>query len=642
MPPEANQDSIGVVLAANGEVFLRSESGIRQVEAGAEVFRGEELVTGAGSTAEIRFVDDTLLSQGADSAISLDDYVFDDSASEAELLFKMSQGTFRLVTGKIAEQNPDRFQVGTPLATIGIRGTTIVSEITPGGGQKIGVEEIHAGKALLVQSITGEIRMISNARELVDIAMSGQLGTVRAMTTREFDSFREIAPSAIRQEQEIQQQRQEEEQQDQQGDPQDQGQDEQGQDAQGEGDQQGDVEGGETGGPAIPGQGVLDPGLGVMDPGAALAAGGLAGALGSDVPAGALAELEALAEDVISAVSVGDIEAAQNLLSNLQTVTDDIIDELVGNGDIPEEAQGKTVSDGDGNNWILGTTGDDSLKGGDGADSINGLAGNDTIWGQKGNDLIYGEAGNDTIYGECDNDTIAGGDGDDTIAGGYGENLIDGGAGTDLLSLADVSASSGPYVNMDYSGCGCPSGYTGIVSLYIDDVTYETFFVNIEGVIGSGSNDYIEGNSGNNYLAGESGNDTLIGEMGNDTLYGGYGKDTLTGGSGADKYLYKSTSECPATATNADYVTDFVSGTDKFVFSTSGGFAVGGTPFATSSDYNGSTGTGLSANAQFVYDSTNDQLWYDADGSGSGAGVAVANLVGSSHDVTSGDIEFVA
>ncbi|TIH19350.1 hypothetical protein D0S45_03995 [Marinifilum sp. JC120] len=659
MPTEVNQNSIGVVLAANGEVFLRSESGVRQVESGAEVFRGEELVTGAGSTAEIRFVDDTLLSQGADSVISLDDYVFDDSASDAELLFKMSQGTFRLVTGKIAEQNPDRFQVGTPLATIGIRGTTIVSEITPGGGQKIGVEEIHAGKALLVQSISGEIRMISNARELVDIAMSGQLGSVRTMTTREFDSFRDIAPSAIRQEQEIQQQRQEEDQQEQQDDPQDQNPDDQGQEAQGEdGDPQGDPEGGETGGPAIPGQGVLDPGLGVLDPAGALAAHqtGLqvaieAGAiLGGEVPVAEIeAQLHGLAGQVFGALSTGDLAAAQQLLQNLQTLTDDIIDELINNGKIPEataETEGQTYTDSDGTNWIYGTSGDDSWEGTSGVDYYDGLAGNDTISGMEGNDVLHGNTGEDTIYGNCDNDIIAGGDDGDTVYGGNGSDTMDGGNGYDIVSFADLGTPSmDTYIDMN-DGHGPGSSY-GLAS--IDHV--EDYFINFEGVVGTSGNDYINGNSLDNDIFGGQGDDTLIGNagedsitgaMGSDTLIGGAGKDTLTGGDGVDRFTYKNVSECPALATNADSVTDFVSGTDKFVFSSSGGFTVGGTPFATSADYNGSTGTGLSANAQFVYDSTNDQLWYDADGSGSGAGVAVANLVGSSNDVASGDIEYIA
>ncbi|ACS78860.1 FecR domain-containing protein [Maridesulfovibrio salexigens] len=663
MPPEGSQNSIGVVLAANGDVFLRSEAGVRQVEAGAEVFRGEELVTGSGSTAEIRFVDDTLLSQGADSAISLDDYVFDDSVSEAELLFKMSQGTFRLVTGKIAEQNPDRFQVGTPLATIGIRGTTIVSEISPGGGQKIGVEEIHAGKALLVQSISGEIRMIANARELVDIAMSGQLGSVRPMTASEFDSFREIAPSAIRQEQEIQQQRQEEEQQEQQGDPQDQGQDEQGQDAQGEGDQQGEAEGGETGGPAIPGQGVLDPGLGVILAGELGQGDPFGGGLGDSPFAVAAAEIEDLAEDIFSAINSNDITTAQNLLNNLQGEIDDVIDELLEN--IPEGTEGQTYTSSDGTNFSQGAETGEYWKGTINVDYYDGNGGNDTIFGDKGNDVLYGGIGNDTVSGGDGSDTLAGGDGIDILS------FEDNSAGVDACLSSGTAVSNG---EIDYF-----TGFEAIKGSSHDDFLYgsgavETFygssgsdemsgggsgnwlsyvdgsngvFINLGGgsvtkigtsdsdtiydfdhAIGTNNADTLTGNSSSNTLMGGAGADNLDGGGGNDILIGGTGIDKLTGGLGADTltggsdtadyfFYYNSTS-----AYLGDTITDFQTTVDKIKVNSSAfttttvvqdpGYATESSPIA--------PGTG----AAFVYDSTNNKLFYDTDVTDGVAGELVA------------------
>ncbi|WP_419780791.1 FecR domain-containing protein [Maridesulfovibrio sp.] len=715
MPPEAGQQSIGIVLAAKGEVFLRSESGLRQVESGAEVFRGEELVTGSGSTAEVRFVDDTLLSQGADSIISLDDYVFDDSSSEAELLFKMSQGTFRMVTGKIAEQNPDRFQVGTPLATIGIRGTTIISEIIPGGGEKIGVEEIHAGKALLVQSISGEIRAISSPRELVEIAVSGQLGTVRPMSVQEFNSFRDIAPSAIQQEREIQQQREEEQQddpenqtpdgqntEDQNGEEQQAQGGEEGQNGEGE---QGQPEGGATGGPVIPGEGVLDPGLGVIDPASALAgAAALQGQFGegdgTGVPESVVTELQALAQDIFDALSSGDAEAAQQLLNNLQTQTDDIIDELItgtvqqvaeqteeqiisnvqqtlADDDVPElssETEGQTYTSGSGINYIhgdgspwvgtenadyflgadtceslSGMGGDDVIAGNGGFDTISGGTGNDSITGNDGNDIINGDSGDDVLSGGAGEDTINGGSGKDTISGGTEDDiiiaspgdydLVDGGVGFDTLSLAEMSPVHGAYVNLASSDPHQPSGYTGIASMD-GDITY---FVNIERVIGTAEGDTILGNSADNdffggdgadSITGAGGNDSLIGGEGTDDMDGGPGTDTLEGGLGSDildggsdsdtdKFWYNSLSEA------GDTIKNFVAGTDKFVFASSG-FVVDnpGTPCSSNATYDPSTGTasaGASADKQFflVGDGAgggDDYLYYDANGSINGGG----------------------
>jgi Ca2+-binding RTX toxin-like protein len=67
-----------------------------------------------------------------------------------------------------------------------------------------------------------------------------------------------------------------------------------------------------------------------------------------------------------------------------------------------------------GNDLILGTTGDDTLKGNDGDDCIVGGGGNDTLDGQKNNDILLGEDGTDEIKGGKDTDICDGGSGTDT------------------------------------------------------------------------------------------------------------------------------------------------------------------------------------------------------------------------------------
>ena len=196
--PENSPHEIGKIVAVNGEAFAESESGLRPLQAGSPIFEGEELVTGADSNLEVRFVDDTLLSQGEDSHISLDDYAYDPSGNDlSDYMVNITEGTFRMVTGKIAEQNPERFKVGTPLATIGIRGTTTVHEVHPGQGEKHGIEEIHSGRALIVQGLDGQIRQISQSQNIVDVSSYGQLGSVRSFSVQEFNTFREIAPANI-------------------------------------------------------------------------------------------------------------------------------------------------------------------------------------------------------------------------------------------------------------------------------------------------------------------------------------------------------------------------------------------------------------------------------------------------------------
>lgn len=633
MSPETNfsNDAIGIVIATSGEVFLSSDGEVRQVKAGDNVYRGEKLVTGSASSAELRFADDSLLSQGAESSISLDDYFYDAAdESASELLFKMSQGTFRLVTGKIAEQNPERFQVGTPLATIGIRGTTTVHEILPGGEEKHGVEEIHSGKALLVQSIDGSIRVIDSPQALVDIAASGQLSTVRPMTVQELNSFRDIAPQAIQQEQEIReqdQQDQQDEQEQQSGDDQnevEQGQDgEQSENGQTEGQemegQQDSGEGGETGIQQIAGEGVLEAGV------AAIIGDVLDGGLETSIQQAVNDLALGYAEEAFDALNEGDLDTAQELLARLEDIpTEDeileLIEDIADGGDVPEEAEGQTVTSDDGSNWILGTSGDDTWSGTENTDYYKGLAGNDVINGLCGDDFLQGD------------------EGDDIIEGGSGNDSIDGGDGFDFLSFETQAYSSGADV---YLG-GNSATVAGCSGTDVDSL------INIEGVIGSSYGDILSGSSGDNTLLGGMGNDSLSGiagnnllngEDGNDELHGGTGSDTLIGGIGADT-LYSGTGNTdfmylhPVEFNSSEQVVNFSQGDDQFKFDSE--FFGTDKHYDTYANYTLSNGT----DPVFVWDSSSDKLYWDSDGNGGAAPIVqVANVSGD--DVLASDIDLV-
>ncbi len=663
MSPTQNTDlnPIGVVLSADGEVFLQSDSGARPVESGAPVYAGDKLITGSGSAAEIRFVDDTLLSQGADSSISLDDYVYDNTDDSAsELLFKMSQGTFRMVTGKIAEQNPERFKVGSPLATIGIRGTITVHEIGP-DGEKHGVEEIHSGKALLIQSIDGQMRQISSPRTLVDIASSGLMSTVRVMTVQEFEHFQSIAPSAIQAEQEIQDQR-DQEQQDLQNEqnndaPQDDGESGQG------------AEGGEAGGPVVTGEGVFGTG----------AEGLMSGMFAGEEGFGQLVDgfMLGVAQEALDALSQGDLAAAQELLDKLENIPDDPdILELLENTKNTEISEGQSHTPSDGITWILGTSGDDNLHGTPNTDYIDGLAGNDTIAGEGGNDYILGGAGNDTIDGGEGNDTIAGGDGDDFIKGGVGNDIIHGddisvqtyGNEPHYQMYGNDTIDGGEGSNIMHGGEGIDfvsfASSTHPVTARLDEGTAThgddiDHFYDFEGIIGSDYDDSLYGNDQDNTFIGGLGNDTIDGGFnsnntasyisatsgvvvslvsgatnsggaGSDTLTniqnligsdhgdfltgndfsniltGGVGADTMSGGLGNDTFHYSSTVH------GGDTITDFTSG-DVFKFEIAGGFS-SDAQYERVTSYDGTAGD--SSGAHFIFAEDTGKLWYDADGSG--------------------------
>ncbi len=125
------------------------------------------------------------------------------------------------------------------------------------------------------------------------------------------------------------------------------------------------------------------------------------------------------------------------------------------------------------------------------------------------------------------------------------------------------------------------------------------------------------GNDLANVLTGNTAANTLNGGAGNDTLIGGLGSDTLTGGSGQDHFVFD-------TALNGDVdtITDFSVGSDHLVLSS----AIFGQLDLSDSSLLVFGDAQEQASSRFVYDSSNQTLAYDADGSGSAASVVFAHL----------------
>ncbi len=160
MPDVAKQ--IGIVTITHGATSAEGEDGARELVAGSPVFADDLVKTsGPGSAIEIKFSDGALLSQGPNSSIVLDSYVFNPDQSTGEMTVKLLEGTFRSVTGEIVDLNPEGFSLETPLATIGIRGTTTGHTVAPGGQEAHFVVDF-VDKPVVIRPVSGgPIRVVT-------------------------------------------------------------------------------------------------------------------------------------------------------------------------------------------------------------------------------------------------------------------------------------------------------------------------------------------------------------------------------------------------------------------------------------------------------------------------------------------------
>lgn len=117
---------IGQLKSAKGEVWI--ERGTTRVPgaAGVRLQTADVVRTGADGSAGMVMVDNSLLSLGPSSALSLDRLDYDATTQQGRFDSSLSKGTLGVVSGRIAKQAPDAMSVRTPSAILGVRGTEFV------------------------------------------------------------------------------------------------------------------------------------------------------------------------------------------------------------------------------------------------------------------------------------------------------------------------------------------------------------------------------------------------------------------------------------------------------------------------------------------------------------------------------------
>ena len=121
-----------------GHVTVSGPDGTeRPLVRGAALDNGDTVRTAEGR-AQLRFNDGAYVSLQPNSEFAIRDYRFDGKTDGAERgFFGLARGAMRTVTGLIGRVNRDRYQVTTPTATIGIRGTGGVIQVLDDGSTLI-------------------------------------------------------------------------------------------------------------------------------------------------------------------------------------------------------------------------------------------------------------------------------------------------------------------------------------------------------------------------------------------------------------------------------------------------------------------------------------------------------------------------
>jgi Ca2+-binding RTX toxin-like protein len=313
-------------------------------------------------------------------------------------------------------------------------------------------------------------------------------------------------------------------------------------------------------------------------------------------------------------VNVENLTALADALINL--TGNELNNQLVGND------LANVLTGGAGADVLLGFAGNDTLDGGAGIDKIAGGAGNDLYRVDSRSDLIleYANEGTDTVEaastytltanvenltlleggdfaggGNSLNNVITGNSGNNILSGGLGADTLVGGLGNDTYVLSDLLDTI-----IDSGGIDT---IRSSLSISLQEVIERAELIGL----------------GDTSAVGNALNNTLIGNSGNNYLEGGAGVDELTGGAGGDGFFISFN----GTGKSADTVTDFKSGEDLLMLDLASfgidpvaqGISASG--MVTSDTFvQGAGARALDPNDYFVFDTAQQLLYIDPDGSG--------------------------
>jgi len=125
MPSAMAADKAGHVLLSVGSNTARlPEQDIRQLKRKSEIYSLDSISTGSKGRLQIRFTDGSRLSLRPDTLFNVEEYRFSaNKPKEGKSVYRLLKGGLRTLTGAISDNNKENYEVHTPIATIGVRGT---------------------------------------------------------------------------------------------------------------------------------------------------------------------------------------------------------------------------------------------------------------------------------------------------------------------------------------------------------------------------------------------------------------------------------------------------------------------------------------------------------------------------------------
>lgn len=113
---------VGVVIEMSGSVVAVDRSKVsRKLSKGYPVYLGDKVVTGETGYVRLQMIDKAVLDLRCFSIMVIEDYALNNTSRVS--ILNLLQGSLKKVTGEIGKMADDVYELKTPVASVGVRGT---------------------------------------------------------------------------------------------------------------------------------------------------------------------------------------------------------------------------------------------------------------------------------------------------------------------------------------------------------------------------------------------------------------------------------------------------------------------------------------------------------------------------------------
>lgn len=165
--PAFSQDEyIATVIAIRGSATASSVNGdIRNLEKNSKIFLTDHIQTNDKTKIKIRFLDQTIVNLGQNASLNIAQFEWNQENQKGSLQMDVQEGAFRILGGFITKKSPENFSMNSPVATIGIRGSSFAGRASQ--------------NSLDVVFLSGVGIFVTNSKDIIDLSTPGTGTEVR-------------------------------------------------------------------------------------------------------------------------------------------------------------------------------------------------------------------------------------------------------------------------------------------------------------------------------------------------------------------------------------------------------------------------------------------------------------------------------